>query len=55
MFGARSVAFLAYVNDLPQLVSSKLVMFVDDIKMWTRVDYSADSMLLQRDLNALYD
>ena len=49
------VLFLAYINDLPRLVTCKLVLFADDIKLWTQIESIADYLRLQSDLDVLYD
>jgi ribonuclease P/MRP protein subunit RPP40 len=43
------------MNDLPKLMHCKIVLFADDIKLWTRIESTNDCLLLQRDLDALYD
>ncbi|KAA3680529.1 uncharacterized protein DEA37_0001350, partial [Paragonimus westermani] len=47
--------FLVYANDIPNLVRCKIVLFADDIKLWASIRTSEDCVLLQEDLNALYD
>jgi hypothetical protein len=49
------ILFLLYMNDLPQLVRCRIIMFADDIKIWTRVSSIHDCQLLQLDLDALHD
>ena len=49
------ILFLLYVNDLPKLASCKIVLFADDIKLWAHIRTNDDCILLQKDLNALYD
>ena len=49
------VLFLIYMNDLPQLRTCKMVLFADDIKIWTQIRSREDCLLLQRDLSALQD
>ena len=46
--------FLAYINDLPEVVKhSLLLLFADDAKCLKRITDSEDSYLLQEDLNSL--
>ncbi|KAA3680909.1 uncharacterized protein DEA37_0008638 [Paragonimus westermani] len=47
--------FLIYANDIPNLVRCKIILFADDIKLWASIHTSEDCVLLQEDLNALYD
>ena len=47
--------FLIYVNDLPQVVRCKLVLFADDIKVWTHVHDLTDCLALQNNLSALHE
>lgn len=49
------ILFLIYVNDLPPLMMCKVVMFADDIKLWTRIKSVDDCLVLQRDLDTLHD
>ena len=45
--------FLIFVNDLPDWVKSSIKMFADDTKLWTKISNTADSEMLQEDLNRL--
>ena len=45
--------FLAYINDLPNSVKSKVRLFADDTIMYLTVKTSTDANILQNDLNAL--
>ena len=49
------ILFLIYMNDLPELVVCRMVMFADDIKIWMRITSVEDCYLLQKDLSTLYD
>ena len=49
------ILFLIYVNDIPNLVTSKITIFADDIKIWTIVPTTEDCTRLQKDLDTLYD
>jgi len=44
-----------YVNELPSLVSSKLLMFADDVKLYRTICSPEDCLILQRDINALLE
>ena len=48
------ILFLVYVNDLPPLVHCKIMLFADDIKLWTCIRSIEDCVLLQNDLDVLY-
>ena len=45
--------FIAYANDLPQILRCQMTLFADDIKLWIRVKNREDCFLLQRDLDQL--
>ena len=45
--------FACFINDLPAHVHTNCLMFADDVKLYSRVDSSADVDSLQRELDAL--
>ena len=45
--------FLHYVNNIPDLVQNNSNMFADDIKIYTTIHSTSDSLLLQQDLDKL--
>ncbi|CAH8475308.1 unnamed protein product [Schistosoma guineensis] len=45
--------FLIYINDLPQQVSSDLLFFADDVKLWREIRNQDDMQALQEDLTRL--
>ena len=45
--------FLVYINDLPQVVKSDMYLFADDTKIFKRVASEDDSIILQRDIDAM--
>ena len=45
--------FILYVNDIPDLVDSKIKMFADDIKIYTQVTSFSDPLSFQNDLDKL--
>ena len=45
--------FALYINDLPSEVSSRCLMFADDVKIYRRITCAADADLLQADLQRL--
>ena len=49
------VLFTIYINDLETNVSSNLLKFADDTKVWGKVDTIEDRNLLQKDLDILGD
>jgi len=47
--------FLAYINDLPECVSSTARLFADDSLIYGRINLTKDSEILRQDLNRLQD
>ena len=47
------VLFLAYINDLPEAVSSSVKIFADDTKVFRVTDCDDEVKVLQRDIDAL--
>jgi hypothetical protein len=48
--------FITYVSDLPKCFQfAKCLMYADDTKLFMRVRNTSDCLLLQRDLNSIYD
>ncbi|CAH8455163.1 unnamed protein product [Schistosoma haematobium] len=45
--------FLIYINDLPQQVTSDLLLFADDVKLWREIRNQDDTQALQEDLTRL--
>ena len=45
--------FVLYINELPSLVSSQLLTFADDIKLYRRIHSPIDCRILQADINIL--
>ena len=48
-----SLLFSCYVNDLPDVIRSKCLLFADDFKLYARVDSLEDVHSLQTDLDRL--
>ncbi|CAH8570357.1 unnamed protein product [Schistosoma haematobium] len=46
--------FLIYINDLPQQVTSDLLLFADDVKLWREIRNQDDIQALQEDLTRLH-
>ena len=46
-------SFIAFVNDLPDNVTSEVYMFADDTKMYKRINNITDHQELQMDINKL--
>ena len=47
------ILFLIYVNDIPSVVDSHLLLFADDIKLYRRIQSENDTVQLQEDINNL--
>ena len=45
--------FILHVNDIPDLVNSKIKMFADDIKIYTQIRSFSDALSFQNDLDKL--
>ena len=45
--------FVVYINDLPDVVKSNILLFADDTKIFLQVKSIEDSILLQKDIDAL--
>ena len=45
--------FLCHINDLPQRVTSKVILFADDCLLYRQIHSPRDQLLLQQDLAAL--
>ena len=47
--------FIIFVNEMPDLVHSSILMFADDTKLFTEIHNEEDVKRLQTDLTALQD
>ena len=47
------ILFIMYVNDLLEVVQSKLWMFADDTKIYHTISSNEDSILFQNDLSSI--
>lgn len=45
--------FLAYINDLPEVVQSNVKLFADDCLVYRTICSTSDTVQLQQDLSAL--
>ena len=45
--------FLAYINDLPECVSSSIRLFADELILYRQIDFISDCTSLQDDISAL--
>jgi len=43
--------FILYANDIPDIVDSKIEMFVGDIKIYTTITSFREAIILQNDLD----
>jgi hypothetical protein len=48
------VMFVAFINDLPEVVSSMFFMYTDDTKVYNTVKDAANKMQLQDDLDGFW-
>ena len=48
------VLFVAYINDLPEVVKSKVKMYADDTKVYKEIKTPEDHATLQLDLKIIY-
>jgi len=55
VLGPLSLLFTIYINDLPSLVTSPLLMFADDTKIFRSIQNHTDSLQLQSDINKLFE
>ncbi|CAH8429229.1 unnamed protein product [Dicrocoelium dendriticum] len=47
--------FLLFINDLVRVITSKFLLFADDLKVWRAIKRSDDHEVLQRDLNEAWN
>ena len=47
--------FLLYINDLPDCVSSDVLIFADDTKIFRKIHTPDDVIILQKDLDSLFE
>ena len=53
--GLGSILFLLFVNDIPELIPSRILCFEEDMEIWARVRNVEDCCRLHHDLDALSD
>jgi len=49
------VLFSIFINDLPDVVESDVLLFADDVKVYGQIRSTTDAVKLQRDLDAVAD
>ena len=45
--------FLLFINDIPSLVNSNVMLFADDTKIWRKIQDENDILILQQDLKII--
>ncbi len=50
----RSYTLVIFINDLPDVVTSRVHIFADDTKIYNTLNDNGDEILLQEDLNKLH-
>lgn len=50
---SKSVLFVIYINDMPEVVSNMIQLFADDTKIFSQISSQEDHALLQEDLQHL--
>ena len=53
--GLGTLFFNIYVNDIPSIIDSQTLIFVDDTKIYRKVKSKADFLQFQEDINRLLD
>ena len=51
--GFNSILFLLSINDIPSLVNSNVILFVDETKIWRTINNKDDILILQQDLKMM--
>ena len=46
--------FTMFINDLPDEISSRVLMFADDAKLFRKISCQSDAVILQNDLNQFF-
>jgi len=49
------ILFVVFINDLPKCVNSSVFMFADDTKIYREISTKNDQLILQDDLNKLFE
>lgn len=47
--------FSLFINDLPSLVRAKILLFADDLIIFSSIQNHGDAMILQNDINTIVD
>lgn len=47
--------FALFINDLPPLIKSEILLFADDVKVFRKINSHEDAMALQNDIDTIYN
>lgn len=50
----KPLLFALFINDLPPLIKSEILLFADDVKIFLKINTINDAMQLQTDINTIH-